>query len=76
MTLSGLATNTIYTFRYRVLNKHGWSSFSSHKQILTATVPAVMTNLVIEYSSAVPTNIEVTWAAPYNGGNPITSYQV
>jgi hypothetical protein len=76
MPLTGLTTNTIYTFRYRVKNKHGWSLFSANKPILSATKPAVMTALSISYSTTVPTNILVSWAAVYNGGNPITSYKI
>jgi hypothetical protein len=28
LSLSGLTANTVYTFRFRVKNKHGWSGFS------------------------------------------------
>ena len=40
--MSGLVANTIYTFRYRVANKHGWSAWSPMLKALTATAPGAM----------------------------------
>ena len=74
--LGGLTTNTIYTFRYRVKNKHGWSAFSSRLQALTATAPDAMLPPTISYSVSTPTSVTVTWAAPYSGGNPISAYRI
>jgi hypothetical protein len=76
LSLSGLVPNTVYTFRYRVKNKHGWSGFSSLLGILTATEPAAMSAPTVSYSSSSPTSIRVAWNAPYSGGSPITAYEV
>lgn len=74
LSLSGLVPNTIYTFRYRVKNKHGWSGFSPLLLILTATEPAVMAPPTLSYSATSPTSVTVAWSAPYSGGSPITAY--
>jgi hypothetical protein len=76
MTLTGLDTNTVYTFRYRVLNKHGWGGYSATVAVLTATVPAAMAAPSFTIDSATPTSVTLEWAAPYNGGNAIASYSI
>jgi hypothetical protein len=76
MTLTGLDTNTVYTFRYRVQNKHGWGGYSATVGVLTATVPAAMAAPSFTIDSATPTSVTLEWAAPYNGGNSITSYSI
>jgi len=76
LSLSGLVPNTVYAFRYRVKNKHGWSAFSPLLQVLTATVPAAMSPPTVSYSTSTPTSISVVWAAPYSGGSPVTAYAV
>jgi len=76
LSLSGLVPNTVYTFRYRVKSKHGWSGFSPLLGILTATEPAAMTHPTVSYSASSPTSVTVAWTAPYSGGSPITAYSV
>lgn len=76
VTLAGLNTNRIYSFRYRAANKHGWSGYSPVLGVVTATVPAAVAALSFSVESATPTSVTISWSAPYNGGNPITSYQV
>jgi hypothetical protein len=74
ITLTGLNTNMIYSFRYRAANKHGWSGFSDTLGVVTATVPAGVAALTFTVESATPTSVTIQWSAPYNGGNSITSY--
>jgi hypothetical protein len=40
VTLNGLTTDRVYSFRYRAANKHGWSGFSEVLGVISATVPA------------------------------------
>ena len=61
VTLTGLTTNKVYSFRYRVRNKHGWSAFSTVSSFLTATVPLPMSAPTFSYSSETPTSAIVTW---------------
>lgn len=76
VTLSGLSTDTIYSFRYRVKNKHGWSGFSDTLGVLTATVPAGMSAPSFSIPESSPTSAVITWTIPYNGGNSITAYTI
>lgn len=76
VTLAGLNTNMIYSFRYRAANKHGWGGFSPVLGVVTATVPAAVAALSFSVESATPTSVTIQWSAPYNGGNPISSYQI
>jgi titin len=76
VTLTGLTVNTVYSFQYRVRNKHGWSSFSAIAPLLTATVPGPMVTPTFSYSSSTPTSVILTWAAPDDGGNAITAYSI
>lgn len=75
-TMSGLPTNTVYTFRYRVKNKHGWGGFSGTVAVLTASIPASMSPPTFAIDAASPTSVTLTWTAPYNGGSPITAYTI
>lgn len=74
ITLTGLNTDMIYSFRYRAANKHGWSEFSDVLGVVTATVPAGVAAPTFSVESTTPTSVTVQWSAPYNGGNSITSY--
>lgn len=75
LSLSGLSANTVFTFRYRVKNKHGWSGFSPTTAILTAVAPSAMTAPSVSYATS-PTSITVSWTAPYTGGSPITAFTI
>ena len=39
---SGLVTDRLYQFRYRIRNKHGWGPFSDYIAIRTAKIPDAM----------------------------------
>lgn len=41
-TKSGLVTDRMYQFRYRIRNKHGWGPFSEYVSIRTAKIPDTM----------------------------------
>ena len=76
MTLTGLYTNKVYSFRYKVKNKHGWSDYSAVSQFITANVPLAPSAPTITISQTNPTSVDVRWQAPDSGGNPITSYSI
>lgn len=76
VSLTGLTVNTIYSFKYRVRNKHGWSGFSTITPLITATEPGPMVSPTFSYSNNYPLAVILDWAAPDNGGNPITSYSI
>jgi hypothetical protein len=76
LTLSGLATDTVYSFRYRVRNKHGWSDFSDITGILTATAPAGMAAPSFSIENGSPKSVTLAWAAPFDGGDAIKRYKI
>ena len=59
VTLAGLNTNMIYSFRYRAANKHGWSGFSPVLGIVTATIPAAVAALSFSVESGTPTSVTI-----------------
>ena len=63
-----------YSFRLRVANKYGFSSFSSIVTIMAAKIPDDIALAV--YSSLIGTQVSFSWRIPSNGGSPITSYLV
>lgn len=75
LSMSGLVANTIYTFRYRVANKHGWSAWSPSLKALTATAPEAMVAPTVSLAPN-PTEIRIEWIQPATGGTPITAYEV
>mmetsp|Transcript_29137 Transcript_29137/g.28200 ORF Transcript_29137/g.28200 Transcript_29137/m.28200 type:complete len:339 (-) Transcript_29137:570-1586(-) len=73
-TRAGLASNILYSFKYRVKNKFGWSDFSDPVSILAASKPNQVSS--VTFSQVSDTYVRISWTAPYNEGNPITSYSV
>jgi hypothetical protein len=71
-TKKGLVTNEVYKFRYRIKNKHGWSSFSPIANIRAATIPAKMSTPTFTVNNEV--NLRIIWTEPDTGGNPISAY--
>jgi hypothetical protein len=71
---NGLLTDYVYVFRYRVRNKHGWGPFSDYVYIRTAVIPDQVETA--QFSIVQQTSVRMTWKAPYNGGNAITSYVI
>ena len=74
ITVTGLQSNTAYTFTVTATNAFGTSSASSASSSITATtVPATPAAPTITSVSQTSTDI-VTWVAPATGGSAITGY--
>lgn len=73
ITVTGLQSNTSYTFTVQAINASGTSSSSSASNSITATtVPNTPSApSASQYSTA---QDYVTWTAPSNGGSAITNY--
>lgn len=72
---TGLATGTMYKFRYRVRNSVGWSDPSASMTTYAGTEPQqpAIPVTIIDPSSA--TKVKITWTAPGdNGGLSVSSY--
>ena len=71
----GLTTNVVYSFRYQIRNKYGWSTgFSPIVQVRAATIPNQVPSMTFNIQDM--TKVRVGWVQPYNGGSPITSYNI
>jgi len=73
-TKTGLTANESYKFKYRVMNKHGWSLYSPEITILAAELPAQVATPTFTIQGL--TSVRIAWAAPDNGGNPIIAYSI
>jgi hypothetical protein len=74
LTVTGLQSNTSYTFTVTATNAYGTSSASSASASITATtVPATPSAPTISSVSNQATDV-VTWTAPATGGKAITGY--
>lgn len=76
VTVSGLQSNTDYTFTVVATNASGSSAASSASSSITATtVPDAPTSVTASspYGASYDT---VSWTAPANGGKAITNYRV
>ena len=74
LTVTGLQSNTSYTFTVTATNSYGTSSASSASASITATtVPATPSAPTISSVSNQATDV-VTWTAPATGGKAITGY--
>ncbi len=75
-TVSGLTAGTTYTFKVQASNSAGSGPVSEPSNPVTPTAltaPSAPTNVTATAANASAT---VTWAAPANGGSPITKYTV
>jgi hypothetical protein len=71
----GLSTNEIFSFKYRVRSKIGWSvDYSPVLSARTATKPLIVSG--IAFSIVDYLNVRVGWNLPYNGGTTVTSYTI
>lgn len=73
-TFTGLLRGTGHFARVRASNAVGWGSWSSVRTFTTADVPSTpakptVTNVEVDQAT-------VNWAAPSDGGMPITGYHV
>ncbi len=77
LTVSGLQNGTNYSFEVTARNSLGTSASSVPSNTVTPTappaVPAAPTGVTATPGDGAAT---VSWTAPANGGNPITSYTV
>lgn len=76
LTVTGLASDTNYTFEVKATNAVGDSAYSSaSSSVLATTVPDAPTS--VSASSPSGTSYDtVTWTAPANGGKAISNYHV
>ncbi len=75
-TINGLAGGTSYTFTVQASNSAGSGPVSAPSNAVTPTeakAPSAPTEVIATAGNGSAT---VTWAAPANGGSPITSYAV
>ena len=75
-TISGLTGGTSYTFTVQATNSVGSGPVSEHSGAVTpttGTAPAAPTEVI---ATAGESGAKVSWAAPSNGGSPITKYTV
>jgi hypothetical protein len=78
-TVTGLTNGTAYTFRVTATNAIGTGPASAPSNAVTptapvtTTVPGAPTNVT---ASVVNRSVNLTWAAPPNGGSGITSYTI
>ena len=70
---SGVTPGETYQFRYRVLNRQGWSDFSVPSPVLAAHVPAQIPPVVTTMNAA---NVKIEWMVPDNGASSLLRYQV
>jgi hypothetical protein len=72
-TATSLTSNKSYNFKVEARNVYGYSAVSSVVTILSASIPSIITQPT---TSVNVNNVVITWTAPYNGGSPITSYNI
>ena len=72
---SGLSAGTTYSYRMRVFNAVGASSYSNTTSQTTPTVPGAPSS--VSGTKLTNTSFRINWgAASSTGGSPITGYQV
>jgi hypothetical protein len=73
-TVSGLTPGTTYYFWARTHNSKGYSAWSARSQVTTPRGPDAPN--APSLSSIGPTSMVVTWSPNYDGGAPITGYEL
>lgn len=72
-TSVALQIGSIYKFKVRSRNSVGYSLDSTEVEIIAASIPDVPTGVTTAHSDG---TLVMSWDAPYNGGSPITAYNV
>ena len=72
-TATGLTIGLTYNFKVQARNLFGLSASSTSLSLLAAFVPS---QPIAPTTLVVGSNVQITWAAPFNGGSSITSYKV
>ena len=71
---SAVQSGSVYRFRYRAKNIHGWGPFSDNLILYAAKVPDTVTSVTVTHEG---TFVKITWSLPAsNGGLPILGYRV
>lgn len=70
---SPLVAGTYYRFKVKARTSVGYSAYSNELNIQAATMPAAPTLPTVDFVSD---NVEISWVAPYNRGDPIQGYKV
>lgn len=70
---NGIVAGQTYIFRYRVLNRQGWSEFSGTTAILAAQVPLQVGPVVTSMNAA---NVKIAWITPDNGASALLKYVI
>ena len=71
----GIQRGVTYRFRYRALNKYGWSEYSDTSYILAAQVPSKPKIPVFKEATVTTIKIDLELNIN-NGGTPITLYEL
>lgn len=72
---TGVQSGRSYRFRVRARNIYGWGDYSAYTTVKAATLPSIM-QAPTTSNDETTGNVIISWIAPANGGDPITSYQV
>jgi hypothetical protein len=76
-TLSGTTGGEITQFRVRAKNAIGWGTWSEVASVAASAVPAQMSALTTEIDAIVdPLSVTISWTAPDDNSDAITSYQI
>ena len=70
---AGVVPGSLYTFRLRALNVHGWGAYSEYIQATPSWLPSKMQTVV---SSIENTYVKLSWIKPSANGAEITAYRV
>jgi hypothetical protein len=71
---SGADQGSIYKFRVRAYNIHGWSAWSAWGEVLAADVPGIIESTTIAIVES--TQVQLSWQVPEANGSPIDAYLV
>lgn len=73
---TSITKGTIYQFKVRASNVFGWGAFSSTTSIKASQIPASLTTSATTSIDSTTGGVMISWTAPDNGGETLTSYAV